>query len=48
MIAAKPEPDIDELLESLDQFHRSKATRTVPEWYESVGEFLSDVRAEYR
>lgn len=47
MQAVKPEPNIDEMLEALDRFNRSTVIRTIPAWHESVGQFLSDIRAEY-
>ena len=48
MLAAKPEPDLSAVEETDDWLNRQNVARTIPQWYESVGEFLSDVRAEYR
>lgn len=48
MQAVKPEPDLDEMLETLDQFNRSTATLPTPHWHESIGQFLSDLRYEHR
>lgn len=48
MQAAKPEPDIDEMLEALDRLNRSTVVQTIPGWHESVGEFLSEARYEHR
>ena len=48
MQIALPEPDIDEMLAALDRLNRSTVRATVPAWHESVGQFLSDVRAEHR
>ncbi len=31
-----------------DWLNGDNRARTIPGWYESVGEYLSDVRAEYR
>jgi hypothetical protein len=45
---AKPESEIDEMLETLDRLNRSAVARSVPGWHESVGQFLSDLRYEYR
>jgi len=44
---AMPEPDIDEMLETLDRLNRSIVAQTVPAWHQSIGQFLSDVCAEY-
>ena len=48
MQSVKPEPDIDEMLEALDRLNRSTVAETIPAWHESVGQFLSDIRYEYR
>ena len=48
MLRLKPEPELSDLEEADDWLNRNNSPRTIPGWYESVGEFLSDVRAEYR
>ena len=47
MQASKPEPELSDLEEVDDWLNRNNSPRTIPGWYESVGEFLSDVRYEY-
>ncbi len=44
MQAVKPEPDFEEIDHWLN---RHNVARTIPQWYEAVGEFLSDVRYAY-
>ena len=44
----KPEPSLADIEEADDWLNRNNSPRTIPGWYESVGEFLSDVRYEYR
>ncbi len=48
MLRLKPEPELSDLEEVDDWLNRKNHARTIPGWCESVGEFLSDVRAEYR
>ena len=48
MLASKPEPRLEDIEEADDWLNRNISPRTIPQWYEAVGEFLSDVRAEYR
>ncbi len=48
MLRLKPEPELSDLEEVDDWLNRSNRPRTIPGLYESVGEYLSDVRAEYR
>lgn len=48
MLAAKPEPELSNLEDVDDWLNRNNRPRTIPAWYESVGEFLSDVRCEQR
>ncbi len=48
MLRLKPEPSITEIEDADDWLNRNNRPRTVPAWYEAVGEFLSDVRYEYR
>ncbi len=48
MLRLKPEPELSDLEEVDDWLNRSNRPRTIPGWYESVGEYLSDVRAEYK
>jgi len=45
MQTALPGPSLEEID---DWLNRHNVASTIPQWYESVGEFLSDVRAEYR
>ena len=53
MQAVKPEPRLEDIEEANDWLvyyffkYRHNSPRTIPQWYEAVGEFLSDVRAEY-
>ncbi len=44
MQAAKPEPNFEEIDHWLNSHN---VARTIPAWYESVSEFLSDVRYEH-
>jgi len=44
MLAANPEPELEEIDHWLNCHN---VASTIPQWYVSVGEFLSDVRAEY-
>ena len=48
MLRLKPEPELSDLDEAGDWLNRNNVARMIPGWYESVGEFLSDVRYEYR
>ncbi len=48
MLTAKPEPELSGLESMDDWLNRHNVARTIPEWYEAVGEFLSDVRCAYR
>jgi len=59
MLSLKPEPSLADVEEADDWLNRHpriiegtlwrlSQPSTIPGWYESVGEFLSDVRAEYR
>ena len=45
MEAAQPKPDLEEID---DWLNRHNVASTIPQWYEAIGEFLSDVRYEYR
>ncbi len=47
MQAVKPEPDVDKTLEVLDRLNRSTVAEPLPAWHESLGQFLSGVRAEH-
>jgi len=47
MLAAKPEPDLSAVEETDDWLNRQNVARTIPQWYESVGEFLSDILYEH-
>jgi len=40
MLRLKPEPELSDLEEVDDWLNRSNRPRTIPGWYESVGEFL--------
>ncbi len=44
---AKPESDLSDLESVDDWLNRHNVARTIPQWYEAVGEFLSDVRYEH-
>ena len=48
MLRLKPEPAPSDLEEVDDWLNRNNRARTIPGWYESVGEYLSDIRAEHR
>ncbi len=48
MLRLKPEPSMADLEEVDDWLNWSNRPRTIPGWYESVGEYLSDGRAEHR
>ena len=48
MLAAKPEPSLADPEEVDDWLNRHNVASTIPAWYKSVGEFLSDVRYECR
>ncbi len=48
MLAGKPEPRLEDIEEADDWLNRNNSPRAIPAWYEAVGEFLSDLRAEYR
>ncbi len=48
MLRLKPEPELSDLEEVDDWLNRNNQARTIPGWYESVGEYLSDIRAEHR
>ncbi len=47
MQAVKPEPELSDLEEADHWLNCHNVARTIPAWYESVGEFLSDVRYEH-
>jgi len=47
MLRLKPEPAVADLEEADDWLNRNNRPQTIPQWYESVGEFFSDVRAEH-
>ena len=47
MLSLKPEPNLADLEEVDDWLNRHNVARTIPGWYESIGEFLSDFRYEY-
>ncbi len=44
----KPEPELSDLEEVDDWLNRKNRPPTIPGWYESVREYLFDVRAEHR
>ncbi len=48
MLSLKPEPRLEDIEVADDWLNRHNVASTIPQWYKSVGEFLSDVRAEYR
>lgn len=48
MQALKPEPSLSDLEETDNWLNLHNAPRTIPGWYESVGEFISDYRYEHR
>jgi hypothetical protein len=48
MLSLKPEPRLEDVEEANDWSNRNNVARTIPGWYESVGEFLPNVRYECR
>ncbi len=48
MLASKPEPELSDLESVDDWLNRHNVASTIPQWYESIGQFLSDVRYEHR
>ena len=48
MLSLKPEPSLAAVEDADHWLNRNNRAKTIPAWYESVGEFLSDVRPEYR
>jgi hypothetical protein len=48
MLAVKPEPRLEDIEEADYWLNCNNRPQTIPRWYETVREFLSYVRAEYR
>ena len=48
MLRLRPEPELSDIEVADDWLNRNNRPRTIPQSYEAVGEFLSDIRYEYR
>lgn len=47
MLAAKPEPRLEDIEEADYWLNCHNVASTIPQWYDAIGEFLSDVRYEH-